>query len=136
MISATGTATSTGAALRYRLLPSPAATPWSCSTTRPATQAAHAVTSATRRRHATRRGPVPAPRIRAGLTAGSWGLRCRQAAISGGPASAAATTAPASHQPSGGTAVPPGTTATARPAPHSAPGSAAISAPRPVTAPS
>ena len=93
------------------------------------------MTSATRRRHGIRRGLVSAPRISAGLTA-CPGRRCRQAAISGGPASAAATTAPASHQPSGGTAVPPGTRTTARPAPHSAPGRAAISAPRPVTAPS
>ena len=42
---------------------------------------------------------VSAVVIRAGLLAGA-GLRCRHAAISGGPASAARTVIPASHQPS------------------------------------
>ena len=49
-ISTTGMATSTGVAARYGLNPPPADTPWSCRTTRPATEAATAVTSATRRR--------------------------------------------------------------------------------------
>ena len=74
MISTTGTATSTGASMSSGLTWPPAGTPWPRSTTRPATQAAHAVTSATGRRHARRRGPVSAVRIRAGLAAGA-GLR-------------------------------------------------------------
>jgi hypothetical protein len=49
-ISTIGMAASTGVAARYRLTPPPAGTPWLCSTTRPATEAAIAVTSATRRR--------------------------------------------------------------------------------------
>ena len=57
-------------------------------------------------------GPVSAVRIRAGLPAGA-GLRCCQAAISGGPASAAATVIPASSQPSPEAAASPGITAMA-----------------------
>ena len=149
MTRTTGITTSTGAALRYRLMPPLAGRPWSRSTTTPATQAAHAVSSATRRRHPTRIRRLPAVVIRAGRRAGpdreptcetrlGWACerrrRCRHTAISGGPASAVATAIPASHQPSAGTVVPPGTRATARPAPSSAPGTAATRAPRPVTA--
>ena len=55
-ISTTGMATSTGVAARYGLIPPPAGTPWSCRTTRAATEAATAVTSATSRRSAARAG--------------------------------------------------------------------------------
>ena len=132
MISTTGTATSTGASISSRLTWPPAGTPWSCSTTRPATQAAHAVTSATGRRQAIRRRPVSAFRIRAGLAAGP-GLRYCQAAISAGPASATASVIPASSQPSPDDAASPGMTATAMAAPTTAAGTAATTDPRPIS---
>ena len=123
-------ATSTGVTVRYRSVP-PAGTPCSRSTTRPATDAATAVTSATGRRHgrAGRRASLVV--IRAGLLAGA-ALRCSHTAISGGPASAAAMARPASGQPA--EEAPPGTTAMARPAPISTPGPAAITAPRSISA--
>ncbi len=69
----------------------------------------------------------------AGLAAGA-GLRYCQAATSGGPASAAATATPASHQAGGVGAVPPGIKAMASPAPTSAPGTAATTPARAVSA--
>ena len=50
-MSTTGMVTRTGVTARYRLIPPLADTPWSCRITRPATEAATAVTSATRRRN-------------------------------------------------------------------------------------
>src|SRR6478736_6779828 len=79
MTATTGTATRIGTMARYRSMPDPdppAGTPWSCRTTRPATDAAIAVTSATGRRQG-RAGPVaPVDRVsalvmRAGLAGGS-----------------------------------------------------------------
>src|SRR6185437_16905320 len=135
MTTTTGTATRTGTMARYRSMPDPdppAGTPWSCRTTRPATDAAIAVTSATGRRH-DRAGPVgrlSAVVMRAGL-AGGAGLRCCHAAMTGGPASAARIAIAASGQPA--EAPPLGATATARPAPISTPGPAATTAPRSVS---
>src|SRR6185437_14129386 len=138
MTTTTGTATRTGTMARYRSMPDPeppAGTPWSCRTTRPATDAAIAVTSATGRRQR-RAGPaVPVDRVsavvmRAGL-AGGAGLRCCHAAMTGGPASAARMAIAASGQPA--QAPPPGTTATARPTPINRPGPAATAAPRSVS---
>jgi len=78
------------------------------------------VSSATGRRQAVRgRRPVSAVVIWAGLAAGA-GLRCCQAAISGGPASAAATATPASHHPAADDTAPPGITALASAAPATA----------------
>ena len=133
MTTTTGMATSTGVRVRYRSIPPPAGRPWSCSTTRPATEAAHAVISATGRRHARAGRPVSALVIRAGLLAGA-GLRCCHAAISGGPASAAATAIPASGQPAEDDPAPPGIKAMARPAPITAAGPVAITAARTITA--
>ena len=87
------------------------------------------MTSATGRRHALAGRPVSAPMIRAGLLAGA-GLRCRHTAISGGPASAAATAIPASGQPADDDQEPPGIRAMARPAPSTAAGPAASTAAR------
>ena len=131
-------ATSTGAAARNQSTLPPAGTASSCSTTSPATAAAHAVTSATRRRgDASRDRDVSAVITRAGLTAGA-GRRCRRAAISDGPASAASTAIPASTQPSTHEALCacpgiPGTSTSARPAPISAAGTAAIAVPRSIS---
>ena len=54
-------ATSTGAAARYQSTLPPAGRPWSCRTIRPATDAAHAVTSATGRRSVAVRDLVVRP---------------------------------------------------------------------------
>ncbi len=132
MISTTGTATRTGASMSSRLTWPPAGTPWRRSTTRPAAHAAHAVTSATGRRHARLRGPVSADKIRAGLPAGA-GVRYSQAPISAGPASATASVIPASSQPSPDAAASPGMTATATAAPAAAAGTAATRAARSIS---
>ena len=87
--------------------------------------------SATGRRHAIRRRPVSAVRIRAGLLAGA-GLRYCQAAISAGPVSATARVIPASSQPSVDAAASPGIAAMAMAAPATAAGTAATTAPRPI----
>src|SRR5438067_4571968 len=139
MTTTTGMATRTGTMARYRSIPPPAGTTWSCRTIRPATDAAIAVTSATGRRQR-RAGPaVPVDRVsavvtRAGL-AGGAGLRCCHTAMTGGPARAARMAIAASGQPAeappGTTA--PGTTATARATPISTPGPAATTAPRSVS---
>ncbi len=66
---------------------------------RAATAAAHAVASPTQRRSEARRDPVVSVVVTwAGLLAGA-GLRCRHAAVSGGPASAVARIRPARAQP-------------------------------------
>src|SRR6266568_7010588 len=122
MTTTTGTATRTGTMARYRSIPDPdppAGTPWSCRTTRPATDAAIAVTSTTGRRQGRAGRRVSAVVMRAGL-AGGDGLRCCHTAMTGGPASAAAMAIPANGQPA--EAPPPGATATARPTPISTPG--------------
>src|ERR1700750_1725307 len=134
MTTTTGTATRTGTMARYRSMPDPeppAGTPWSCRTTRPATDAAIAVTSATGRRQRRAEPAVPVDRVsavvmRAGL-AGGDGLRCCHAAMTGGPASAARMAIAASGQPA--QAPPPGTTETARPAPINRPRRTATPAP-------
>src|SRR5580698_6123509 len=121
MMITTGMATRTGVMVRYRSMPRPAGTPWSCRTTRPTAAAAQPVSSATGRRQAGRDLLVSAVVTRAGLAAGA-GLRCCQAAISGGPASAVATATPASHHPADDETAPPGITALASAAPASAAG--------------
>src|SRR6266571_74246 len=121
MTTTTGTATRIGTMARYRSIPNPdppAGTPWSCSTTRPATDAAIAVISATGRRQGRADRRVSAVVMRAGL-AGGAGLRCCHTAMAGGPASAARMATPASGHPVA--APPPGTKAMARPAPISTP---------------
>ena len=130
MTTTTGTATRIGTMARYRSIPPPAGTPWSCRTTRPATDAAIAVTSATGRRQGRADRRVSAVVMRAGL-AGGAGLRCCHTAMAGGPASAARMATPASGHPAA--APPPGTKARARPAPISTPGPAVITAPRSVS---
>jgi hypothetical protein len=100
-ISAAGMATRMGAAMRYQLVAPAGDTPWPRRTTRPPTAAAQAVSPAMRRRWAAAeaRGVlVSGVRMSAGLVAGE-GLRCSQTAMSGGPASATASTAAASFQP-------------------------------------
>ena len=94
---------------------------------------AHAVISATGRRHARADRPVSALVIRAGLLAGT-GLRCCHAATSGGPASAAATAIPASGQLADNDPAPPGIRAMASPAPITAAGPVAITAVGTITA--
>ena len=97
---AAGTATRMGAAVRYQLVTPAGDRPWVRRTTRPPTAAAHMVRPATTRRRAAAeaRGVlVSGVKMSAGLVAGE-GLRCSQTAMSGGPASATASTTAACFQ--------------------------------------
>src|SRR2546430_1738734 len=106
MTTTTGTATRTGTRARYRSIPPPAGTPWSCRTTRPATDAAIAVTSMTGRRQGRAGRRVSAVGARAGLTGGG-GLPGCHTAMNGGPARAGPVAVPA-QRPAGRAAAPGG----------------------------